>query len=104
MARPLRLELTGGLYNVTSRGGQEDIYLLDDDRKVWLGVLGQGYERFNRECHAWWQMSNHYHLLMKAHGVAPARRQPILCNSIATPARAPCRPCNHGSPASARRT
>ena len=42
MSRPLRLELAGGLYHVTSRGdGQEDIYLSDADRLAWLDVLGQ---------------------------------------------------------------
>ena len=40
MARPLRIELAGGLYHVTSRGnGKNDIYLDDEDRKNWLGLL-----------------------------------------------------------------
>lgn len=66
MARPLRLELAGGLYHVTSRGdGQEDIYLSDADRDVWLAALGQVCKRFNWVCHAWCQMSNHYHLLIE---------------------------------------
>ena len=63
MARPLRLELSGGLYHVTARGdGREDIYLGDADREAWLEVLGQVCRRFNWVCHAWCQMSNHYHL------------------------------------------
>ena len=66
MARPLRLELAGALYHVTSRGdGQEDIYLSDADREAWLAVLGQVCMRFNWMCHAWCQMSNHYHLLIE---------------------------------------
>lgn len=66
MARPLRLELAGGLYHVTSRGdGREDIYLSDVDREVWLTVLGQVCMRFSWVCHAWCQMSNHYHLLIE---------------------------------------
>jgi hypothetical protein len=41
MARPLRLELAGGVYHVTSRGdGRDDIYLSDDDRDAWLAVFG----------------------------------------------------------------
>ena len=33
MARPLRLELAGALYHITSRGdGRDDIFLSDDDR------------------------------------------------------------------------
>jgi len=32
MSRPLRIELSGGLYHVTSRGDRrEDIYLGDED-------------------------------------------------------------------------
>ncbi len=66
MARPLRLELSGGVYHVTSRGdGREDIYLSDADRVAWLEVFGQVCERFNWVCHAWCQMTNHYHILIE---------------------------------------
>ena len=65
MARPLRLELAGALYYVTSRGdGREDIYLSDEDRLAWLATLAHVCERFNWVCHAWCQMSNHYHLVV----------------------------------------
>lgn len=66
MARPLRLELVGGIYHVTSRGdGREDIYLSDADRIGWLEVFGDVCQRFNWVCHAWCQMTNHYHLLIE---------------------------------------
>ena len=66
MARPLRLELAGGIYHVTSRGnGRESIYLADADRIGWLEVLGEVCQRFNWVCHAWCQMTNHYHLLIE---------------------------------------
>ena len=66
MARPLRLELAGALYHVTSRGdGREDIYLSDEDRLAWLATLAHVCERFNWVCHAWRQMSNHYHLVVE---------------------------------------
>ena len=40
MARPLRLELAGALYHITSRGdGREDIFLSDDDRVAWLETI-----------------------------------------------------------------
>jgi putative transposase len=66
MARPLRLELAGGIYHVTSRGdGREDIYLSDADRIGWLEVFGEVCQRFNWICHAWCQMTNHYHLLIE---------------------------------------
>lgn len=66
MTRPLRIELAGGLYHVTSRGDRrEDIYLDDGDRLLWLEVLGETCRRFNWICHAWCQMTNHYHLLVE---------------------------------------
>ena len=66
MSRPLRLELSGGLYHVTSRGdGREDIYLSDGDRRDWLAVFENVCTRFNWVCHAWCLMSNHYHILIE---------------------------------------
>ena len=66
MARPLRLELTGALYHVTSRGdGRDNIYLADEDRLAWLETLAQVCERFNWVCHAYCQMTNHYHLVVE---------------------------------------
>lgn len=66
MSRPLRLELAGGLYHVTSRGDRrEDIYLDDDDRELWLATLAHVCRRHNWICHAWCQMSNHYHLVIE---------------------------------------
>ncbi|WP_244857237.1 transposase [Aromatoleum bremense] len=62
----MRLELSGGLYHVTSRGdGRDDIYLSEEDREIWLAVLGQVCKRFNWVCHAWCQMTNHYHLVIE---------------------------------------
>ncbi len=66
MARPLRLELAGGVYHVTSRGDrQEDIYLDDEDREAWLALLGRVCERFNWRCYAYCLMDNHYHIVIE---------------------------------------
>lgn len=66
MARPLRLEFTGAIYHVTSRGDrQEEIYRDDVDRLVWLEVLELVCDRYNWVVHAYCQMSNHYHLLIE---------------------------------------
>lgn len=66
MARPLRIEFSGAVYHVTSRGdGREDIYAGEEDRKIWLETLGQVCERFNWAIHAYCQMGNHYHLLVQ---------------------------------------
>lgn len=66
MARPLRIELSGGLYHVTSRGDRrEDIYFSDSDRQAWLELLAQVCARFNWICHAYCLMTNHYHLVIE---------------------------------------
>ena len=66
MARPLRIELAGGLYHVTSRGDRrEDIYLDDEDRRNWLAVLSQACERHNWRIYAYCQMTNHYHIVVE---------------------------------------
>ena len=66
MARPLRLELAGGLYHVTLRGDRREAIFLDDaDRLVWLEVFAQTCKRFNWVCHAWCLMDNHYHIVVE---------------------------------------
>ena len=66
MARPLRLEFAGALYHVTARGdGREDIYRADGDRRLFLDVLAEVWERCNWTVHAYCLMTNHYHLLVE---------------------------------------
>ncbi|ETX00569.1 REP-associated tyrosine transposase [Candidatus Entotheonella palauensis] len=66
MARPLRIEFPGALYHVTSRGDrQEPIYEDDDDRQMFLSILGEVVKEWNWLCYAYCLMSNHYHLLME---------------------------------------
>jgi len=66
MARPLRLELPGALYHVTSRGnGRESIYSDDRDRKTFLQTLDDVYCRYHWLIHAYCLMDNHYHLLVE---------------------------------------
>ena len=66
MARPLRIEFSGAIYHVTSRGdGQEDIYHDDEDRRAFYAVLLEVCRRFNWVVYAECQMTNHYHLLVE---------------------------------------
>ncbi len=66
MARPLRIELAGGLYHVTSRGDRrEDIFRDDQDRTTWLVGFGEVCSRFNWRCHAYCEMTNHYHIVVE---------------------------------------
>jgi REP element-mobilizing transposase RayT len=66
MARPLRIEFSGAVYHVTTRGNaRADIFEDDNDRNLFCTVLGQVVKRFNWCCHAYCLMSNHYHLLIE---------------------------------------
>jgi len=66
MARPLRIEYEGAVYHVTSRGNaRADIYLSDEDREMFLEVLGHVVDRFGWICHAYCLMGNHYHLMIE---------------------------------------
>jgi len=66
MARPLRIELAGGVYHVTSRGDRKEaIYLDDEDRLLWLSTFSDVCARYNWRCHGWCQMTNHYHILVE---------------------------------------
>ena len=73
MTCPLRLEFAGALYHVTSRGDRREDIFLNDDRRVWLVVLGATCLRFNWVVHAFCQMTNHYHLLLETVGGNLAR-------------------------------
>lgn len=66
MARPLRLEYSGAIHHVTSRGNaQAPIFLDDEDRDSFLAVLAECIARFTWICHAYCLMDNHYHLIIE---------------------------------------
>lgn len=66
MSRPLRLEFPGAIYHLTARGNRRaTIYADDNDRLVWLAILGEAAERFNFVIHAYCIMPNHFHLLVR---------------------------------------
>ena len=66
MARPLRIEYPGAIYHVTTRGnGSNRIFYDDQDRKMFLSVLGMVVKRYNWFCHAYCLMDNHYHLTIE---------------------------------------
>lgn len=66
MARPLRIEYSGALYHITSRGNEKKpIFKDDNDRKVFLDTLKKVNERYHWLCHAYCLMNNHYHLIIE---------------------------------------
>lgn len=66
MARPLRPEYPGGVYHITSRGNaRENIFVDNADRERCLSVLGDAVAKYNRLCHAYCLMDNHYHALIE---------------------------------------
>ena len=66
MARPLRIEFSGAVYHVTSRGNARQHIVVDDrDRSQFLAVLAHVIDRYGWLCHAYCLMDNHYHLLLE---------------------------------------
>ncbi len=66
MSRPLRLEFPGALFHVTQRGNnQQNIFLDDDDRNVFIDLLGRCVNRFAWILTSYVLMSNHFHLVVQ---------------------------------------
>ncbi|MBH0181444.1 MAG: addiction module toxin RelE [Nitrospira sp.] len=66
MARPLRIEFPGAFYHVTARGNaRQNIFLDDEDRQQFLGVLSRVVSRFHFLLHAYCLMDNHFHLVVE---------------------------------------
>lgn len=66
MPRPLRLQLAGGIFHVTSRGNrQHDIYLGESDRRIFLHALDNAVATYRWRCHVYCLMTNHFHLVIE---------------------------------------
>ncbi len=65
MPRPLRIEYPGAWYHVMNRGaGRKKIYQQQDHFICFLEILGEAFNKFKSEIHAYCLMDNHYHLLI----------------------------------------
>jgi hypothetical protein len=54
MARPLRIEYSGAVYHVTSRGNaQADIFLSDNDRLMFHDTMAGTIKKYNWLCNAY---------------------------------------------------
>jgi REP-associated tyrosine transposase len=66
MPRPLRVQLAGGLYHVTARGNNRAaIFLDDEDRAVYRGMLPTLELRRGWIFHLYCLMTNHVHLVVE---------------------------------------
>ena len=66
MARSARVQFPGAVYHISARGNhQENIYFSDQDRHLFIRLLALVAKRMNWVCHAYCQMTNHYHLLLE---------------------------------------
>ncbi len=64
MARKLRVEYSGAIYHVISRGDRrEPIFKDDQDRQSFLTTLGQACAKSRWQIHAYCLMGNHFHLV-----------------------------------------
>jgi REP-associated tyrosine transposase len=66
MARPLRIQVAGGIYHVTARGVRgEPMFVNDADRRVWRATLAETCRRTMWKVHSYAQLGNHYHLVVE---------------------------------------
>ncbi len=66
MARPLRIEYSGAIYHITSRGNEKKPIFYDEkDQEIFLNVLKSVNKKYNFICHAYCLMNNHYHLIIE---------------------------------------
>ena len=66
MARPLRLEFSGAVYHLTSRGNeQRPIFRSNADRLAFLRFLAIAVKRFGWSVTAYVLMTNHFHLVVQ---------------------------------------
>ncbi len=77
MPRVARIVIPGVPHHVTQRGNnRQDVFFVDDDRRVYLDLLGEQAERFGLKLHGHCLMSNHIHL------VATPRREESLARAV----------------------
>lgn len=66
MGRPHRVEIPGGIYHVTTRGSnRQRIYWADEDRSLFLRLLGIVTAKYSWTVLAYCLMTNHYHLVLQ---------------------------------------
>ena len=66
MARPLRLQVHGGIYHVYNRGNaKQPIFASREDRNAFLTLLREVRDLCRWRCLSYCLMGNHYHLVIE---------------------------------------
>ena len=66
MARPIRIEYPGAMYQVMCRGNNgREVFFGEDGCKKFLDTLDEACARAGWFVHAYVMMGNHYHLLLE---------------------------------------
>jgi len=66
MSRPWRIEFSGALYHVLSRGNEQgNVFIEDEDRNNCINLLGEISSRFDVDVFAYVLLDNHYHILLR---------------------------------------
>ena len=62
MPRSSRVVIEGCAHHVTQRGNnRQDVFFVDDDRRVFLDLLAEAAERFDLAVDGYCLMTNHVH-------------------------------------------
>lgn len=74
MPRKARIDMPGLLQHVIVRGiERRDIFLDDDDRRIFVGRFSSLLEETDTDCFAWALLSNHFHLLLRCNSIELSR-------------------------------
>lgn len=74
MARPLRLELPGAVYHLTSLGNAgQTVFRTAEDSELFLEILGEVCGRFDWRCLAYCLLPERYHLVVETRRATLAR-------------------------------
>jgi REP-associated tyrosine transposase len=87
MPRRPREEEAGAVWHVYARGnGRQDIFITDDDRQLYLRLLGKTVTKHRWACMAYCLMSNHLHLLLETPdpnlGIGMQRLQSVYAQTL----------------------
>ena len=66
MPRTARITIVDVPHHITQRGNnRQDVFFVDDDRRVYLSILKEQSEKYGLEILGWCLMTNHIHLIAR---------------------------------------